>query len=81
MAFFSRTFFFKPERRWEADLEDLDRKLEGGVAALIVNNPSNPCGSVYSKKHLLDILALAEKHRVPIIADEIYADMVNNDNL
>ncbi len=46
------------------------------VSALIINNPSNPCGSVYSKDHLLDIISIAEKHKVPIIADEIYADMV-----
>ncbi len=58
------------------DLDNLDEQLKGGVAALVVNNPNNPCGSVYSKSHLLDILALAEKHRVPIISDEVYAYMV-----
>jgi tyrosine aminotransferase len=41
----------------------------------LVNNPSNPCGSVYSKEHLIQIIAFAEKHRIPIIADEIYWDM------
>jgi tyrosine aminotransferase len=40
-----------------------------------VNNPSNPCGSVYSKCHLEDILSVAEKNYLPILADEIYADM------
>lgn len=46
------------------------------IAALLVNNPSNPCGSVYSKEHLSAILALADKYRVPVIADEIYGNLV-----
>lgn len=58
------------------DLEDLEAKMNSSVVALVVNNPSNPCGSVYSKQHLLDIISIAERHKVPIIADEVYADMV-----
>lgn len=46
------------------------------TAAIIVNNPSNPCGSVYSRDHLLDILDVAAKYHVPIISDEVYEHMV-----
>ena len=63
--------------------------------AIIINNPSNPCGkllnnifffsidhyllsgAVYSAEHLQKIINICEKHHLPIIADEIYADMVN----
>ncbi len=41
-----------------------------------MNNPSNPCGTNYSREHLLAILAVAAKHHLPIISDEVYADMV-----
>ena len=58
-------------------MEDLERQVDEDTAAIIVNNPSNPCGSVYSRQHLLDILAVAEKKKVPIIADEVYAGMVS----
>ena len=68
----------QPEKSWEVDLEDLERQIDDNTAAIIVNNPSNPCGSVYSRQHLLDILAVAEKKKVPIIADEVYAGMVIN---
>ena len=66
----------QPERSWEVDLEDLERQIDVNTAAIIVNNPSNPCGSVYSRQHLLDILAVAERKKVPIVADEVYAGMV-----
>jgi tyrosine aminotransferase len=57
-------------------LEHLTSLIDDKTAALIINNPSNPCGSVFSKDHLLSILSLAYKHKLPIISDEIYADIV-----
>lgn len=47
---------------------------------MILCSPSNPCGSVYPKEHLQDILAIAAKHHLPIIADEIYCDLVFEGN-
>lgn len=35
-------------------------------------------GAVYSFEHLQNIINICEKHQIPIIADEIYADMVNS---
>lgn len=45
------------------------------VRGIVVNNPSNPTGSVYSENHLRAVLRLAEKYRLPIIADEVYGDL------
>jgi tyrosine aminotransferase len=66
----------QPEREWEVDLAHLESLINAKTKAILVNNPSNPCGSVYSKEHLEDILAIAAKHRIPIIADEIYGGLV-----
>ncbi|XP_012683593.1 tyrosine aminotransferase [Clupea harengus] len=65
-----------PERSWEVDLQDLESLIDDKTTCLVVNNPSNPCGSVYSKEHLQNILSVASKHCIPILADEIYGDMV-----
>ncbi|WVQ81543.1 tyrosine aminotransferase [Cryptococcus sp. DSM 104549] len=63
------------ENDWEVDLEMIDALCDHETRAILLTNPSNPCGSNYSKKALLDLLAVAEKHKVPIIADEIYGHM------
>ena len=68
----------KPERQWEADIDHMEQLIDKDTVAIVIVNPSNPCGSVYSKQHLLDILAIAEKHCLPIIADEIYNGLVFN---
>jgi tyrosine aminotransferase len=65
-----------PERSWEIDLDDLEKQVDNDTACLIVNNPSNPCGSVYTAKHIRQILRLANRLKLPVIADEIYADFV-----
>ena len=46
----------------------------------MVNNPSNPCGSAFSKQHCLDIIELADRYKLPIIADEVYANVVYDHN-
>jgi len=67
---------FQPDRQWEIDLDHLEQLIDADTVAIVVTNPSNPCGSVYSKQHLLDILAIAERHFLPIIGDEIYGGLV-----
>ncbi|CAG0888146.1 unnamed protein product [Darwinula stevensoni] len=65
-----------PDRNWEVDLPHLESLIDHETAAIVVNNPSNPCGSVYKKSHLQDILSIAARHKLPILADEIYDDFV-----
>jgi tyrosine aminotransferase len=53
----------------------LESLIDKNTRGIILNNPSNPCGSVYSEQHLKDLAKIAEKHHLPIIADEIYGYM------
>lgn len=46
----------QPENSWEANLQHLESLIDERTSCLIVTNPSNPCGSVFSKKHLQKIL-------------------------
>lgn len=72
----AKSYDLCPERDWEVDLDDLEAQIDESTAAIIINNPSNPCGSVFSRDHILDILNIAARYYVPIIADEIYEHMV-----
>lgn len=65
-----------PENNWEVDLFHLESQIDNRTSCIVINNPSNPCGSVYSEKHLRDILEIAYRHRLPVIADEIYERLV-----
>jgi aspartate/methionine/tyrosine aminotransferase len=62
------------------DIAHLEQQIDASTAALVISNPSNPCGSVYSLQHLREILQVARSKFVPIIADEIYDRMVSIQN-
>ena len=65
-----------PEKDWQIDLEHMESIIDANTVAIVINNPSNPCGSVFDAKHLRAILDIAEKYCLPIIADEIYEHFV-----
>src|SRR3989338_10417689 len=49
--------------------------MSKGVKALLINYPSNPTGSSYTKKELTDIARVALKHNLLIISDEVYDEL------
>ncbi|RWS06234.1 Tyrosine aminotransferase-like protein, partial [Dinothrombium tinctorium] len=65
-----------PDKNWQIDLSHLESLIDSKTVAILYNNPSNPCGSVFSEQHIRDLLEVAERHCLPIIADEIYENMV-----
>eukprot|EP00440_Ansanella_granifera_P047262 gb/GFBE01051187.1/.p1 GENE.gb/GFBE01051187.1/~~gb/GFBE01051187.1/.p1 ORF type:complete len:456 (+),score=76.19 gb/GFBE01051187.1/:1-1368(+) len=70
-----RYYDLLPETGWQCDVGGLARLVDDKTCGLLVNNPSNPCGAVYSRDHLVDLLAAAEQLGLPVIADEVYAGM------
>ena len=75
-GFESNFYDLVPEKNWECNLVDMKAKVNSKTKAIFINNPSNPCGSNFSREHLLDIVKLAEELKIPIISDEIYDGMV-----
>lgn len=65
--------------RYEIDFEDLDRKL-AEAKAIILCNPHNPAGRVFSREELMRIGELCCRHDVAIISDEIHSDLVYEPN-
>ena len=48
----TRHFNLLPERNWEVDLDAVEALADERTVALVIINPGNPCGSVYSREHL-----------------------------
>jgi alanine-synthesizing transaminase len=57
---------------WNPDPDDIRSKVSGRTKAIVVINPNNPTGAVYSRSTLEDIAAIAREHELIVYADEIY---------
>ncbi|MEY4643044.1 MAG: hypothetical protein RLZZ227_3038 [Pseudomonadota bacterium] len=57
---------------WFPDIADIKSKISKNTKAIVVINPNNPTGAVYSRDLLLEIVELARQHNLIIYADEIY---------
>ena len=68
-----------PVNDWNPDLEDIRSKITPRTKAILVINPNNPTGAVYSKQTLLDIAQMAREHHLLLLADEIYDRLVLED--
>lgn len=64
---------------WFPDIADIESKISTKTRALIIINPNNPTGAVYSKELLLQLIELARKHGLILFADEIYSKIIYDD--
>ncbi len=64
---------------WMPDIEDLESKITERTKALVIINPNNPTGAVYTREILTKMVALARKHQLLLLADEIYDKILYDD--
>ena len=67
------------ENQWFPDIKDIESKITSKTKALVLINPNNPTGTVYSEEVLLELIALARKHQLIIFSDEIYDKILFDD--
>lgn len=70
------TYDLDEENGWEPDLDHMGRRIFAGTRALLIINPNNPTGTVYSRATLEAVAELARRNNLAIIADEIYDKLV-----
>lgn len=64
---------------WFPDLEDIKKKITKRTRGLVIINPNNPTGAVYSTELLQDLIEIAREHDLIIFADEIYDKILYDD--
>ncbi|WP_026375006.1 pyridoxal phosphate-dependent aminotransferase [Aestuariibacter salexigens] len=64
---------------WFPDLDDIRAKVTSHTKAIVLINPNNPTGAVYSKEILQDIIEVAREHNLMIFSDEIYDKILYDD--
>ena len=61
---------------WYPDLEDIKKKITDKTKAIVIINPNNPTGALYSQELLEEIVKIAREHELIIFSDEIYDRLV-----
>lgn len=65
-------YYLDENNGWQPDIEDIKNKINDKTKAIILINPNNPTGSLYSVEILQQIIDIALEHNLVIFADEIY---------
>src|SRR5215203_7586 len=70
-VFYSTT----PDNQWVPDAAEIRRLIGPATRALVVIDPNNPTGSIYPEAVRRELLQIADEHNIPLLADEVYADL------
>ncbi|GMY10161.1 nicotianamine aminotransferase 1-like [Fagus crenata] len=76
----ARHFDLIPERGWEVDLDSVEALADENTVAMVIINPSNPCGNVFMSQHLKKIAETASKLGIFVISDEVYSHLAFGSN-
>lgn len=65
-------YYLDEANGWQPDINDIKSKINSKTRAIVLINPNNPTGSLYTEDVLLKIVEIAKAHNLVIFADEIY---------
>jgi alanine-synthesizing transaminase len=74
-------YYLDERRNWEPDIEEMTSKITPRTRGIVVINPNNPTGAVYSRQTLEAICDLARRRNLVIFADEIYDLLILDDGV
>lgn len=59
---------------------DIEKAITSKTKLIILNTPNNPLGSILDQKDIEDIVALADRHQITILSDEVYESLIYDGN-
>lgn len=69
-----------PENQYEPDFDSLENNISPKVKGVIINNPSNPTGAVWSDDAVKCVLKMAKQHEWVVFSDECYEQLVYDES-
>lgn len=73
-------YYLSEENHWQPDIDDIATRINARTKAILLINPNNPTGAIYSRETLEKVIELARRHNLLILADEIYDSLVLDDD-
>uniref|UniRef100_A0A7C4JRZ5 alanine transaminase n=1 Tax=Thermodesulfobacterium geofontis TaxID=1295609 RepID=A0A7C4JRZ5_9BACT len=77
----ARYYLLDEDKNWEPDIESIEPLIDKKTRAIVIINPNNPTGAIYSKETLERIVEIAKRYNLVILSDEIYDQYILEDNL
>jgi len=74
------TYNLDEENDWQPDIEDIKKKINDKTKAIVLINPNNPTGALYTKETLLKIIEIAKENNLMIFSDETYDKILLDDD-
>jgi alanine-synthesizing transaminase len=73
----ARPVFYKkdPANGWLPDVDEIERLVTPATRALVVIDPNNPTGATYPDHVRRALIEIADRHNIPLLADEVYGDL------
>jgi alanine-synthesizing transaminase len=74
----ARPYLLDEENAWQPDINHIEKQIDKNTRAIVIINPNNPTGAVYSEDTLRQVIELARRYNLVILSDEIYDKLILN---
>ena len=74
----ARPYLLDEDNGWQPDIDHIEKQIDENTRAIVIINPNNPTGAVYSEDTLRQVIELARRYNLVIFSDEIYDKLILN---